>query len=93
MRTFQTVFPNAWLFESIPGSDALLVAIHDPARRLPASRYLPLAPTLDPGGLARLGGRARRNTDDMPWIEFEAPRWLHRETGTTNAALIADAVD
>ena len=29
-----------------------------PARRLPASRYPPLAPTLDPGGLARLGGRA-----------------------------------
>lgn len=91
VRTFQTVFPNAWLFESIPGSDALLVAIHEPAASLPAARTLPLAPTLGPRGLSRLGGRARRNTDDMPWIEFEAPRWLHRQTGSLNAQLIENA--
>jgi spermidine synthase len=93
VRTFQGVFPNAWLFESIPGSDALLVAIHAPDTPMPAPRLLPLAPTLDPQGVRRLGGRARLNTDDMPWIEFEAPRWLHRQTGAMNAELIAGAAE
>ncbi len=88
VATYQDVFPQVWLFESIPGSDALLVGVAEPG---PLPGPLPLAPTLDPDGVRRLAGPARRNTDAHPWIEFEAPRWLHRSTGPTNAGLIAEA--
>lgn len=91
VRTFQGVFANTWLFESIPGSDALLIAVHRPEATLPQTHRLPIAPTLGPAALRRLAGRARRNTDDMPWIEFEAPRWLHRQTGELNTQLIRAA--
>lgn len=89
VRSFLTVFPEAWLFESIPGADALLIAVPPgPTENWPD---LPLAPTLGPRQLARLAGRAPRNTDDRPWVEFEAPRWIHRSTGAQNRALIEDA--
>jgi spermidine synthase len=89
VRSFLTVFPEAWLFESIPGADALLIAVPPGSReRWPE---LPLAPTLGPRQLARLAGRAPRNTDDRPWVEFEAPRWIHRSTGAQNRALIEEA--
>ncbi len=85
VRTFIEVYPNAYLFESIPGSDALLVA----GPRLPD--HLPLQPTLDPQGLARLAGLGPLVTDDHPWVELEAPFWIHRETGATNRKLIEAA--
>lgn len=85
IRTFLAEFPSAWLFETIPGADVLLVA----APALPAD--LPLEPTLGPEGLALLAGRAPLNTDDRPWIEFEAPRWLLRSTGSLNREMIAEA--
>jgi spermidine synthase len=91
VATFHDVFPQSWLFETIPGSDALLVAIHEPNAALPSPHLLPLLPTLGPRGVTRLAGRVRRNTDDRPWIEFEAPRWLHRRTGVDNGALIERA--
>ncbi len=84
IRTFLSEFPNTWLFETIPGADALLVA----APRLPED--LPLKPTLGPEGLALLAGRARLNTDDQPWVEFEAPKWLLRSTGSVNRELILE---
>ena len=59
--------PNSWLFETIPGSDALLIA----APRLP--KDLPIGPTLSPSQLKQLAKGAPLNTDDAPWIEFEAP--------------------
>lgn len=86
VRTFQDVFPQTWLFETIPGSDALLIGATGP---LPAG--LPLEPTLDPAGVRRLGGLGWLNTDDHPRVEFEAPRWLHYATGPTNAARIRSA--
>ncbi len=89
VRSFLAVFPETWLFESIPGADALLIG--SPAGPLPLPADLPLAPTLGPRQLARLAGRAPRNTDDRPWVEFEAPRWLHRSTGAQNRALITEA--
>ena len=85
IRTFLAEFPSTWLFETIPGADALLIS----APSLPAS--LPLEPTLGPEGLALLAGRARINTDDDPWVEFEAPWWLLRSTGASNQALIEEA--
>jgi hypothetical protein len=89
VRSFLTVFPEAWLFESIPGADALLIAVPPgPTENWPD---LPLVPTLGPRQLARLAGRAPRNTDDRPWVEFEAPRWIHRSTGAQNRALIEEA--
>ncbi|MCK6502374.1 hypothetical protein L6R53_03085 [Myxococcota bacterium] len=84
VRTFLEVFPDAHLYESIPGADALLITGPPPPG-------LALPPTLDPAGLSRLAGRARRNTDDLPWVEFEAPRWLHRPTGAENAERIQRA--
>ena len=86
VRTFAEVFGRAWLFETIPGADALLVAAPGP---LPAE--LPLEPRLDPDGVRRLGAVGRLHTDDDPWIEFEAPRWLLRETARANEALIEQA--
>ena len=82
VRTFLEVFPQAWLFETIPGADALLIS----APSLPSE--LPLAPSLGPDQLRQLAGRAPINTDDMPWIEFEAPRWLNRPTGALNRELL-----
>ncbi len=85
VRTFLTVFPQAWLFETIPGADALLIA----APALPDG--LPIQPTLGPEQLHRLAGRAPINTDDRPWIEFEAPKWLNRPTGALNRELLGEA--
>jgi len=84
VRTFLSVFPEAWLFETIPGSDALLVA----ATSLPPD--LGIEPVLGPAGLAVLAGRARLHTDDDPWVELVAPHWLHRSTGAANQQLIDD---
>jgi spermidine synthase len=104
IRTFVHVFPRTWLFETIPGADALLVGCEGPLTELPAG--LPLEPDLGPedllalaaGGMTENEGPAGRgpsagrlNTDDRPWIEFEAPKWLHRSTGEANAALLHKA--
>ena len=85
VRTFLSVYPNAWLFESIPGADALLIA----APSLPAD--LPIEPTLGPDQLRRLAGMGPLVTDNAPWVEFQAPFWVHEKTGTTNQALIEAA--
>ncbi len=85
VRTFLEVFPESWLYETIPGADALLISGPPPAD-------LALRPVLDPAGLRRLSAGGRRNTDDLPWVEFEAPRWLHRRTAAQNAALIRRAM-
>ncbi|HCH66275.1 MAG TPA: hypothetical protein DFR83_25955, partial [Deltaproteobacteria bacterium] len=85
VRTFLSVYPNAWLFESIPGADALLIA----APSLPEG--LALEPTLGPDGLIRLASMGPLVTDNHPWVEFSAPFWLHRTTGETNRALIQAA--
>ena len=82
IASYLTVFPNTWLFETIPGSDALLIS----APELPSG--LPLTPTLNPAELHRLSNGARLNTDDHPWIEFEAPKWVNRPTGRMNRELI-----
>ena len=85
VRTFLTVYPNAWLFESIPGADALLIA----APSLPDG--LPVEPTLGPAELQRLASYGPLVTDDQPWVEFQAPFWVHEKTGGTNQALIEAA--
>ncbi|MCA9573607.1 MAG: hypothetical protein KC656_37490, partial [Myxococcales bacterium] len=43
VRTFQHVFPDTWLFETIPGSDALLLG-RSAGAGLPIPHDLPLAP-------------------------------------------------
>ena len=48
IASFIKVFPNSWLFETIPGSDALLIA----APGLP--KDLPIGPTLSPSQLKQL---------------------------------------
>lgn len=86
IASYLEVFPNTWLFETIPGSDALLVS----APSLPDR--LPIQPSLDPTRLYHLAEGARLNTDDHPWIEFEAPKWINRPTGTMNRELIESAI-
>jgi spermidine synthase len=78
VASFLDVFPQAWLVETIPGADALLLA----APTWPAD--LPVQPLLGPAELRRFAAGARPNTDDLPWVEFEAPFWLHRSTGGIN---------
>ena len=85
VATYLEIFPRTWLFETIPGADALLVA----APSLPAE--LDLAPLLGPDQLRAFAEGAPLNTDDHPWVEFEAPRWLHRPTAELNRALLLDA--
>ena len=68
------------------GSDLLMVG---GAAELPEG--LPLAPLLDPAGVARLGGTGWLNTDDRPRVEFRAPRYLHYDTARANARLIEAA--
>jgi spermidine synthase len=83
VRTFLRVFPDAYLFETIPGSDVLLVG---GAARL--TDDLPIAPTLGPDQVRALGGEGWINTDDHPRVEFSAPRYLHLDTGPSNAERI-----
>ena len=87
VATFIQVFPQAWLFETIPGADALLVA----APALPPG--LELEPLLGPEQLQRFAAGAPLNTDDRPWIELEAPRWLHRPTAAMNRDLLLEAAE
>ena len=92
MRTFLTVFDEVWLFETIPGADAVLIGTTPGASIRPEDvAQLPLRPVLDPDGCRRLAGRARLNTDDQPWVEFAAPRWIHRQTNQDNTARIRAA--
>ena len=76
------MFPNTGLFETIPGSDALLIS----AKSLP--KGLPLEPTLSLDQLRTLSEGAAMNTDDNPWIEFEAPKSVNRQTGSINRLMI-----
>ena len=84
IASYLSVFPNTWLFETIPGSDALLISAHS----LPDG--LPLQPTLSPDQLRTLSEGAAMNTDDHPWIEFEAPKWVNRQTGEVNRLMIEE---
>jgi len=83
LRTFLEVFPNAMLFETIAGSDILLVG-----GDLRANDRLALAPLLRGDALHAVAGTGWLNTDDRPRVEFAAPRWLHYDTGPANAALL-----
>lgn len=85
VRTYVDVFGDVWLFETIAGSDVLLIAApgHHGA--------LPLDPRLDPAGVRRLAGEGWLNTDDHPRIEWRAPRYLHRDTAGVNQAAIEAA--
>ena len=82
ISSFLSVYPNTWLFETIPSADVLLIS----APLLPID--IPIPPTLGPIELQNLAGKTSHNTDDHPWIEFEAPKWLNRPTGAKNKALI-----
>jgi spermidine synthase len=86
VRTFRTVFPDAVLFETIPGSDVLMVG--GAAGRI--DRDLPIPPLLDSAALDRFAGQGWLNTDDRPRVEFAAPGWLHYDTGPSNAAALRE---
>ncbi len=87
VATFLEVFPQAWLFETIPGADALLVA----APAIPEG--LEIEPLLGPEQLRAFAAGAPLNTDDHPWVELEAPRWLHRPTAAMNRELLLEAAE
>jgi len=87
VRTFTEVFGEAWLVETVPGADVLLLAGPPPPPDWPRS------PTLGPRGLSVLGLGARLNTDDRPWVELAAPRAVHLATAEDNAALIHRIAD
>ncbi len=82
VRTFTEVFGDAWLYETVPGADVLLIAGPTPPPGLP------LAPTLGPDALRALGAGARLNTDDRPWVELAAPRSVHYATAEANEAAL-----
>ncbi len=86
VRTYVSVFGDVWLYETIPGSDVLLVAGAPPAADAP------VRPTLDPDGVRRLAGVGWLNTDDHPRVEWQAPQYLHYATAEDNAALIDAAI-
>jgi spermidine synthase len=80
LRTFLHVFPDARLYETIGGSDVLLIA--GGAGAGPTD----LSPLLGPEDLRRAAGVGWKNTDDHPLVEWRAPGWLHYDTGAANAA-------
>jgi hypothetical protein len=43
---------------------------------------------VEPAGLRSLAGPGWLNTDDHPRVEWAAPRYLHYDTASGNAALI-----
>ena len=53
IASYLQVFPNTWLFETIPGSDALLIS----APKIPSK--IPLEPTLGPNELEKLSTRGK----------------------------------
>jgi spermidine synthase len=85
VATYLEVFPQAWLYETIPGADALLIA----APSVPDG--LAIEPLLGPEQLRAFSAFAPLNTDDHPWVELEAPRWLHRPTAAMNRELLLEA--
>ena len=85
LRTFDHVFDDVWLFETIEGTDLLLVGVPG-GHPLPAD--LPIGPRADPATVRCLGGLGWRNTDDRPRVEWEAPAFLHFATGEANRALL-----
>ncbi len=86
LRTFRHVFPDAVLFETIEGSDVLLIGgAGDAVARRPD---LPVPPLLLADELAGVAGEGWLNTDDRPRVEWAAPRWLHYDTGPANAAAL-----
>jgi len=82
VHTFSSVFPEVWLFETVPGADVLLVAGGSPA-----GADLPV-PTLDPTQVRALAQGGGWNTDDRPRVELAAPKALHQDTGNRNSLLI-----
>ncbi len=82
VHTFSSVFPEVWLFETVPGADVLLVAGGQPS-----GADLP-APTLDPAQVRALAKGGGWNTDDRPRVELAAPKALHKDTGPRNSLLI-----
>ena len=88
LRTFTHVFPDTWLFVTVDGSDVLLLG---GAAELPPN--LPARPLLTPEQVRRFAGSGWLNTDDRPRVEWEAPRWLHYDTGASNHALLRAAAE
>jgi len=86
LRTFEHVFDDVWLFETIEGTDLLLVGV---PHGHPLPPRLPKGPRATPAQVRCLGGLGWRNTDDRPRVEWEAPAFLHYATGDANAAMLA----
>jgi len=86
LRTFQHVFGDVWVFETIEGTDLLLVGGRG-LDRLPEN--LPLRPRLDPEAVRCLAGTGWLNTDDRPIVEWRAPAFLHYSTAEANERLLA----
>jgi spermidine synthase len=82
VHTFSSVFPEVWLFETVPGADVLLVA----GGQL-VGADLPV-PTLVPEQVRALAKGGGWNTDDRPRVELAAPKALHKDTATRNSLLI-----
>ncbi len=86
LRTFQHVFGDVWVFETIEGTDLLVVGGRG-LDRLPGN--LPLPPRLDPEAVRCLAGTGWLNTDDRPIVEWRAPAFLHYSTTEANERLLA----
>jgi spermidine synthase len=85
LRTFQHVFGDVWVFETIDGTDLLVVG----GRGLPPLPVdLPLRPRLDPDGVRCIAGTGWLNTDDRPVVEWRAPAYLHYSTADANRHLL-----
>ena len=83
LRTFATVFPDVWVYETLEGADLLLVAG-------PTTPFAsPLNPLLTPAQVRCAVGPGWLNTDDRPHVEWGAPRYLHYDTSDANRRWLA----
>ncbi len=88
LRTFASVFGEVWVFETIEGTDLLLIGGKG-LTTLPSG--LPMAPRLGPDEVrCRTLGERWLNTDDRPVVEWRAPAYLHYSTLDANARLLAE---
>ncbi|MEE2750700.1 MAG: hypothetical protein VX519_04675 [Myxococcota bacterium] len=82
VKTFSSVFPRVWMFETVEGADVLMLG----GGRLVED--LPLLPTLGPEEVLQFAQGAQWNTDDRPRVELAAPRARNRATGLPNSRLM-----
>lgn len=88
LRTFDAVFDDVWVFETVAGADLVLVGVPRGTR---PQGILPVEVLLPPERVPCVAGDGWLNTDDRPRVEWEAPGYLHYATSELNRERLTSA--